>query len=96
MTGETYTSYRCIDIVEQIERKGTELACATVTIALQAKGQMFVVTVGGAVNMSNRDVAQALQAAFGHYVAYEGGDPTKVMNNMKMASETDITGKLNG
>lgn len=96
MTGETYTSYRCIEIVGQIEREGTELACATVTIGLQAKGQMFVVTIGGAVNMSNRDVAQALQAAFGHYVAYEGGDPTEVMNNMKMASEIDITGKLNG
>lgn len=95
MTGEAYTSYRCIEIRGQIEREG-ELACATVTIALQAKGQMFVVTVGGAVNMSNRDVAQALQAAFGHYVVYEGGDPTKVMNNMKMASETDITGTLNG
>ena len=96
MTGESYTSYRCIEIAGEIQREGTELACATVSIALQAKGQMYVVTVGGAADMSNRDVAQALQAAFGHYVVSEGGDPTKVMNNMRMASETDITGKLNG
>ena len=96
MTGESYTFYRCIDIAGEIEPDGTGLECATVTIALQAKGQMYVVTVGGAADMSNRDVAQALEAAFAHYVVSEGGDPTKVMNNMKMDSETDITGKLNG